>query len=467
MDHKTDKLISAIGDIDTTYLEEALDYGNSKVSRKRIHRFPKLSAACVAVLVILGLSVTAFAISRIPLSWRDIFSSSQTVIGDEDEVPVISQQQQPEQHQQQAVPTEEMQIKIEKVISDERTLYLLYSVKANEGAVLDQKGHFAELDLYFPGQMMSGAYVPYFLERKEGVPENELEGVVLADWQAGNSANGLVIGFSDWQEKKLFEDVKVDFNVAEMVENAGENARLPKLSQSQLPQHLEYLWQPGDADIPLPYGGLSICNAGWENGVLQMVMKGPVNQNIAYPENWYFVDTRTDTIIYPESGAMFYTPGTLDPSITDTDWNYIWEFVLVDKEALPYLELHWGGKNIFTTVLPGQWKVTLDETPVTVQSEVLAESVPLSYAGEPLLAEKVECSKLSMAVYFADYVDSTTGILGKFEVFDANGDTIPCRWSFIADQTDDSCMFLTRFDEPIEPETVCKLTFNGETIFER
>ena len=467
MDHKTDKLISAIGDIDTTYLEEALDYGNSKVSRKRIHRFPKLSAACVAVLVILGLSVTAFAISRIPLSWRDIFSSSQTVIGDEDEVPVISQQQQPEQHQQQAVPTEEMQIKIEKVISDERTLYLLYSVKANEGAVLDQKGHFAELDLYFPGQMMSGAYVPYFLERKEGVPENELEGVVLADWQAGNSANGLVIGFSDWQEKKLFEDVKVDFNVAEMVENAGENARLPKLSQSQLPQHLEYLWQPGDADIPLPYGGLSICNAGWENGVLQMVMKGPVNQNIAYPENWYFVDTRTDTIIYPESGAMFYTPGTLDPSITDTDWNYIWEFVLVDKEALPYLELHWGGKNIFTTVLPGQWKVTLDETPVTVQSEVLAESVPLSYAGEPLLAEKVECSKLSMAVYFADYVDSTTGILGKFEIFDANGDTIPCRWSFIADQTDDSCMFLTRFDEPIEPETVCKLTFNGETIFER
>ena len=153
MDHKTDKLISAIGDIDTAYLEEALDYGSVKASWKRIHRFPKLSAACVAVLVILGLSVTAFAISRIPLSWRDIFSPSQTVIGDEDEVPVVSQQQ-PEQ---QAVPTEEMQIKIEKVISDERRVYLLYSVKANEGAVLDQKGHFSGFELYFPGKMMSGA----------------------------------------------------------------------------------------------------------------------------------------------------------------------------------------------------------------------------------------------------------------------------------------------------------------------
>ena len=457
MDHKTDKLISAIGDIDTAYLEEALDYGSVKASWKRIHRFPKLSAACVAVLVILGLSVTAFAISRIPLSWRDIFSPSQTVIGDEDEVPVVSQQQ-PEQ---QAVPTEEMQIKIEKVISDERRVYLLYSVKANEGAVLDQKGHFSGFELYFPGKMMSGAYVSYFLERKPGVPENELEGVVHADWQPGDSANGLVIDISNWQEKKLYNDVKVDFNVAEMVEKAGENANLPKLQT-----HYKYLWQPGDADVKLPYGDLSICNAGWEDGELQLVMKGPVNENISAPESWYFVDTRTGAIIYPELGVSYRTPDILDSSVTDTDWRYIWESVPVDKEALPYLELHWGGKYIFTTVLPGRWKVTLDETPVTVQSEVLAENVPLSYGGETLLAKKIECSKLSMAVYFDGFVDSTADAW-KFEIFDANGDLIPSRWGYIAAPNEDSCMFLTEFDEPIEPETVCKLTFNGETVFER
>ena len=460
MDRKTDKLVSAIGDIDTAYLEEALDFNRTNADRRKRTRFPKLSAACAAVLIILGVSVTAFAISRIPLSWRDIFSPGQTVIGDEDETPVISQQQ-------PAAATEELQINVEKVISDERTLYLLYGLKANEGAVLDQDGQFTDFELYFPSKMMSGAYVSRFLERKAGVPENELKGVVYANWQPGDSANGLVMNLSNWQEKTWFDDVTIDFDVAKMVENAGENARLPKLSQSQLPQHLEYLWQPGDADIPLPYGGLSICNAGWENGILQMVMKGPVNQNISYPENWYFVDTRTDTIIYPESRAMFYTPGTLDPSITDTDWNYIWEFVLVDKETLPCLELHWGGKYIFTTVLPGHWKVTLEETPVTIASEVLAENVPLSYAGETILAKKIECSKLSMAVYFADYVDSTTGILGAFRVFDADGKPIPCDWGFIADQTDDSCMIWTRFNEPIEPESICKLTFNGETVFTR
>ena len=460
MDRKTDKLVSAIGEIDTAYLEEALDFNRTNAGRRKRTRFPKLSAACAAVLIILGVSVTAFAISRIPLSWRDIFSPGQTVIGDADEAPVISQQQ------PQAAAAEELQIKVEKVISDERALYLLYSVKANEGAVLDQTGKFADFELYFPGKMMSGAYVSRFLERKAGVPENELEGVVYANWQPGDSTNGLVMNLSNWQEKKWFDDVTIDFDVAKMVENAGENARLPKLSQSQLPQHLEYLWQPGDADIPLPYGGLSICNAGWENGVLQMVMKGPVNQNISYPENWYFVDTRTDTIIYPESRAMFYTPGTLDPSITDTDWNYIWEFVLVDKETLPYLELHWGGKYIFTTVLPGHWKVTLDETPVTIASEVLAENVPLTYAGETILAKKIECSKLSMAVYFDGFVDSTADTW-KFEIFDANGDLIPSNWGYIAAQNEDSCMFLTEFDEPIEPETVYKLTFNEKTIFTR
>mgnify|MGYP000399368987 CR=1 FL=1 len=463
MNVTSEKLSAALEHIDAAYLEEALDFlpkaVSAKHARRKITRFPKLSAACVALLVILCLSVTAFAISRIPLSWRDIFSPGQTVIGDEDEVPVISRQEN--------AAAEELHIRVEKVISDERTLYLLYGLKANEGAVLDQKGHFAELDLYFPGQMMSGAYVSSLLPRKECVPENELEGVVHADWQPGDSVNGLVMNLSNWQEKKWFDDVTIDFDVAKMVENAGENARLPKLSQSQLPQHLEYLWQPGDADIPLPYGGLSICNAGWENGVLQMVMKGPVNQNIAYPENWYFVDTRTDTIIYPESGAMFYTPGTLDSSITDTDWNYIWEFVLIDKEALPYLELHWGGKEIYTTVLPGQWRVTLDETPVSIRSDVLAENVPLTYGGKTLTAQKIECSKLSMAVYFSDYVDSTTGILSAFKAFDADGAPIPCDWSFIADQTDDSCMIWTRFDEPIEPESIGKLTFNGETVYQK
>lgn len=461
MDRKTDKLVSAIGDIDTAYLEEALDFNRTNAGRRKRTRFPKLSAACAAVLIILGVSVTAFAISRIPLSWRDIFSPGQTVIGDADEAPVISQQQ------PQAAATEEMQIKVEKVISDERALYLLYSVKANEGAVLDQTGKFADFELYFPGKMMSGAYVSRFLERKEGVPENELEGVVYANWQPGDSANGLVINLSDWQEKTWFDDVTIDFDVAKMVENAGENARLPKLSQSQLPQHLEYLWQPGDADIPLPYGGLSICNAGWENGVLQMVMKGPVNQNISYPENWYFVDTRTGAVIYPDPSVHFSPPSAFDPDAIDADWCYIWEFVTIDKEALPYLEMHWGGKEIYTTVLPGKWKVTLEETPVTIASEVLAEDVPLTYGGEELTAEQIECSKLSMAVYFADYVDSTTGILGAFRVFDADGKPIPCDWSFTADQADDSCMIWTRFDEPIEPGSVCKLTFNGETVFTR
>ena len=245
MDRKTDKLVSAIGDIDTAYLEEALDFNRTNADRRKRTRFPKLSAACAAVLIILGVSVTAFAISRIPLSWRDIFSPGQTVIGDADEAPVISQQQ------PQAAATEELQINVEKVISDERALYLLYSVKANEGAVLDQTGKFAGFELYFPGKMMSGAYVSYFLERKEGVPKNELEGVVHADWQPGDSANGLVINLSNWQEKKLFKDVKVDFNVAEMVENTGENANLPQCLDSFANGTSRYRWQPGDAEVKL------------------------------------------------------------------------------------------------------------------------------------------------------------------------------------------------------------------------
>lgn len=463
MDRKTDKLVSAIGDIDTAYLEEALDFNRTNADRRKRTPFPKLSAACAAVLIILGVSVTAFAISRIPLSWRDIFSPGQTVIGDADEAPVISQQQ------PQAAATEELQIKVEKVISDERALYLLYSVKANEGAVLDQTGKFADFELYFPGKMMSGAYVSYFLERKEGVPKNELEGVVHADWQPGDSANGLVMTFANWQEKRWFDHEKIDFNVAEMVENAGENAKLPQCQQRFRNGTVRYYWQPGDADVQLPCGA-SICNAGWEDGTLQLVMKEPLGSDewsASWEANWYFLDTRTGTVIYPKTHCHFGQPSDFDPEATDTEWRYFWRDVTVDREALPYLELHWGGKEITTTVLPGKWKVTLEETPVTIASEVMAEDVPLTYGGEELTAERIECSKLSVAVYFADYVDSTTGILGAFRVFDADGKPIPCDWSFTADQADDSCMIWTRFDEPMEPGSVCKLTFNGETVFTR
>lgn len=463
MDRKTDKLVSAIGDIDTAYLEEALDFNRTNADRRKRTRFPKLSAACAAVLIILGVSVTAFAISRIPLSWRDIFSPGQTVIGDADEAPVISQQQ------PQAAATEELQIKVEKVISDERALYLLYSVKANEGAVLDQTGKFADFELYFPGKMMSGAYVSYFLERKAGVPENELEGVVYADWQPGDDANGLVMTFANWQEKLWFDHEKIDFNVAEMVENAGENAKLPQCQQRFRNGTVRYYWQPGDADVQLPCGA-SFCNAGWEDDTLQLVMKEPLGSDewsATWEKNWYFLDTRTDTVIYPEPHCHFGQPDEFDSDATDADWRYFWRDVAVDKEALPYLELHWGGKEITTTVLPGDWRVTLEGTPVTIESEVLAENVSLSYGGKTLTAEKIECSKLSMAVYFADYIDSTTGILSAFKAFDEDGKPIPCDWSFIADQTDDSCMVWTRFDEPIEPECICRLTFNGETVFER
>ena len=330
MEHNTEKLLSAIGDVDTAYLEEALDFDAANAGRKRAARFPKLSAACVAVLVILGVSVTAFAVSRLPLSWRDIFSPEQTVIGDGDETPVVSQQQ-------PTAAAEELHIRVEKVISDERTLYLLYGLKANEGAVLDQKGQFAELDLYFPGKMMSGAYVSYFLERKEGVPKNELEGVVYANWQPGDSANGLVMTFANWQEKRWFDDETIDFNVAEMVENAGENAKLPQCQQRFRNGTVRYYWQPGDADVQLPCGA-SICNAGWEDGVLQLVMKEPAGSDewsATWEKNWYFLDTRTDTVIYPEAHCHFGQPDDFDPEAADADWRYFWRDVAVDKEGSP------------------------------------------------------------------------------------------------------------------------------------
>ncbi len=367
----------------------------------------------------------------------------------------------------QAADIEDIKFDVVKTISDERCLCLLFSMKANEGAFLNPDGRFADYDMYFPGKMMSGVYQQYFLERKDGVPENELEGVIYAiyyaDWQADAKAKRLELRFSDWQEQMMFDDVKVDFNVSEMVADAGDNAELSSLYN--FGHDPQYLWQPGDADITLPYSGVTICNAGWENGILQIVMTGTKAAADSMYLNWYFVDTRTGEIIQPETQARYLTQDQLDVTAGNPEDYYFWHFVSVDKEALPYLEMHWGGKEIFTTVFPGEWEVSMDETPVTEKSKLLTEDVTLYYAGRELPVDRIECSKLSLAVYFTDYVETTTGILGEFAAFDADGNPIRCDWEFTADANGNGCMIWTRFVEPIDPESISLLTFGGETIF--
>ena len=457
MNARIDKLSSALGEIDAAYLEEALRFtpeGRGRARNpKKVFRLPKLSAACVILLLLSVFVTSAFAVSAMSLSWRDIFRPEQTVIDDADEAPVISSHE---------AGVEDIKIDVVKAISDERVLYLLYSVKANDGALLASDGRFAVFDLYFPGKRMSGVYQQYLLGRREGLPESELEGVICADWQADANVKNAVLTFSDWQEKKLFEDVKVDFNVAEMA--VGKNAELPVLYTGH--EQPAYLWQPGSADVKLPYGGISICSAGWESGILQLVMKGPKNVGEwSEGKNWYFIDTRTGTIIRPEPSAYYHTPDELGRDTEDADQRYFWNFVPVEREALPYLEMHWGGQESFADILPGTWEVRVDKTPVTIQSKLLAEDVALSYDGQVLLADKIECSKLSMAIYFPAYVDSTTGILRAFEVFDAAGKPIRCDWGFTADADGRGCMIWTRFEEPIDPESVCRLDFCGNTIF--
>ena len=218
----------------------------------------------------------------------------------------------------------------------------------------------------------------------------------------------------------------------------------------------------------MPYGDVSICSADWEDGVLQIVFKGSdYTEEWSTGQNWFFVDTRTDEIIIPEQSAYYHVPEDLGYSHETSDHSFFWNFVLVDEKVLPYLEMHWGGKSCFETVLSGQWNVVIEKIPVSVKSELLAENMELNYAGHELFVRKIECSKLSLAIYFEDIIDSTTGILDQIKVYDARGNLVECDWGFTANANANECMIWTRFKEPIEPENICNITFNNAAIFSR
>ena len=476
MNSEIEKLSSAIEEVDAKYLEEALDYVPQQraVRRKRGLRRSGLSAACVALLVILGVGAAVYGAGRLPLSWRDIFRKDQTVIGDQDEASVVSEPisepgsaQTPEDPAVGA-PLTDFTVRIEKVLGDERIMYLLYTVKANEGAILSPTGRFAEFRKDFAGKLMSGVYVQYFFPRREGVPANELEGAVVsyAPWQPTGKKETVTISFTDWQEMGPLSVPKAALDLEAMVAAAGDHAAIPNEPGAKHP----YLWEPGQWDVPLPYGGISVCNAGWENGILQIVTKvSDTGEGLALScnDNWYLTDSRTGKILEPEWGDTLRSPLDLNSGIgpEDCGYSYHWGFVPVEKEAIPYLEMHWGSASRYTTALSGTWKAQITDIPQTMQSRRLAENLTLHYGGKDLAVSRIECSKLSMAVYFPDYVDSTSGILGEFKAFDGDGNPVPCNWGFLADQNDDSCMIWTVFDEPIDPESIAKLTFCGETIF--
>ena len=65
------------------------------------------------------------------------------------------------------------------------------------------------------------------------------------------------------------------------------------------------------------------------------------------------------------------------------------------------------------------------DIPVTMPSEVLVRNVPIDFKGEKLTVDRIECSKMSMAVYFPGNIDSATGILNSFAAWDKDGRYLP------------------------------------------
>ena len=169
-------------------------------------------------------------------------------------------------------------------------------------------------------------------------------------------------------------------------------------------------------------------------------------------------------MVYVERHGFGAGPSEIYEDLGETDWQYGWQFVKISKEDLPYLEMYSGGGNQYMTKWRGTLELTAD-VPVTMPSEVLAREIPIDYNGEALTVDRIECSKVSIAVYFPGYVDSTNW--AYFEALDKDGNRIDCRWSFMAEQSNRECMYWAIFDEPVDPGTIYYVTCNGQEIWSR
>lgn len=475
MESKKTVLTEALGSVSSKYIEEALE---TRKLRRSAVRLQRVSAACIALAVVALCTVTALAVKYWVPSWKDLFGKDQNVIGEEDQEPLLPDSV-------SASGDLDLNLEIQGIISDERVLYIPFTLSSKDGTPLDSRGNFRNYRMYFPDKMMSGGYQYFFLGPDGETAPGTLGGVFYAHWQAEPTVKDVVIEVTDWQELETVDAVKVDINIADTVEKAGSNAKLPALYRSPFGYYLsdpqeEYLWQPGGGRTLIPGStDVYIDNMGWENGYLHIVIRGPLDSDewtygrnwlsesgeTAYTDGyWYFVDTRTGEKLFVEPYGFGELPDVIFDDVEEAEWNYFWQFLKVGREDLPYLEMYAGGDRIYITKWEGSLTLST-QVPVTIPSEVLARDIPIDYNGEALTIDRIECSKISIAVYFPGYVDSTNW--AYFEALDKNGKRIDCRWSFIAEQSGKECMYWAVFDEPLEPGTVCTVTYNGQPIFSR
>ena len=473
MDTREEMLTDAMGNVSSNYIEEALETRMIKRSAVRMRR---LSAACIALAFVALCTVTALAVKYWVPSWRDIFGTKQNVIGDEDvTLP-----------QGSTTGDLDLNMDINGILSDERVLYMTFTLRSKDGTPLSRSGQFKDYRMYYPDKLMSGGYQYYFLDPSEEAAPGELGGVIYAHWQSDPTVKSAVISFTDWQEPEKVDAVKVDISIADIVEKAGTNANIPVLYREIFGRtiydvHNGYLWQPAGGQTELPgSNGVYLDNFGWEDGLLHIVLRGPCVEadwgfggttklpaneldDGVIDGNWFFVDSRTGEKLYVETYGYGESPQCIYEDLEETDWQYAWQFLKIAKEDLPYLELYCGGDSVNVTKWVGTKEFTVD-IPVTMPSKVLARDLAIHYNGEDLTIDRIECSKVSIAIYFPGYVDSASGI-NIFEVFDKDGERIDCNLTFTAEQSNRECMFWGTFNEPIDPDNVCTVTYNGQPIF--
>ena len=316
MEYKIVIFTEAIGNVNSKYINEAME--TRKIRRNAI-RLQWISATCVVLAIMAFCTVTALAVKYWVPSWRDLFGKDQTVIGDEDQAILP-------QDSISASGNLGLSMELQGIISDERILFIPFTLSSKDGTALSNWGRFGEYSMYFPDNLMSGAYQYFFLEPDGEALPGTLGGVFYANWQAEPAVKNVVIEVTDWLEMET--------------------------------------------------------------------------------------DSRDKYV---------------------TKWN-------------------------------GTIKVTA-EIPVTMPSEILAGDIPIDYNGNELTIDRIECSKISIAVYFPGYVDPTSQ--EYFNALDKDGSIIDCRWSFIAEQSGKECMFWAVFNEPIDPGTVYFLTYNGQLIYSK
>ena len=384
-------------------------------------RRPRLRLLLAAAILLLLTGIT-FAAVHYHITWRDIFGTQQSAIGDSEEQPIL------------AVDSHDgMTLTLQSAIGDGRVLYLLWQIECADGTL--EEGSMPQLSLDFGEASLDsgkGFYCNTLFQMNDGY---KLPGYLAAGWNEKMQSASATLRLQGISVPEKGKAVLQTIDLAAAAQKCQYRDSGIAAKEGTWPR--TYYPQYGGLDLPLQDAGGNttayldfIC---CEDDILYLILRQSREQFMGQME--FPVDgviTADGKVLESVDGCLYHH---------EDDNTYYFYAYRAEHTALSELKLSRSAEIVQRTTHQGNWQVNF-------QAEANLTSVTLPCRVQGVT---VESSSLSMQITIGGHLETPESL----QIFMSGGKEIPLLYF-----DGDTIVYQT----PVETKEIASILWNGTEL---